>query len=135
VTRYLLDTNIVSDLIRHPRGLTAQRIAEVGEDLVCTSVIVTAELRFGAVKLGATRLAEQMEAVLARLEVLPFETPVDAAYADLRAALERRGMPIGGNDMLIAAHAMALGCTMVTDNVREFGRVEGLTIENWLRAA
>lgn len=131
--RHLLDTNIVSDLVRNPQGQVAARIAQVGEGAVCTSIIVAAELRFGAAKKGSPRLTAQLELVLAALEVLPFEAPADAAYGDLRARLEAAGTPIGGNDMLIAAHAISSGCSVVTDNEREFGRVDGLTVVNWLR--
>ena len=74
-----------------------------------------------------------MERTLATLEVLPFDAPADIHYGELRTKLEKRGTPIGANDMLIAAHALALGYTLVTDNVREFGRVDGLVIENWVR--
>jgi tRNA(fMet)-specific endonuclease VapC len=133
VTRYLLDTNIVSDLIRSPQGKIAGRIAEVGEKKVCTSIIVAAELRYGAAKRGASRLTAQMESVLGSLEVLPFETPSDIAYRDLRSRLEAAGTPIGANDLLIAAHAVALGYTIVTDNERGFSRVGDLRLENWLR--
>lgn len=131
--QHLLDTNIVSDLVRNPQGRIAARIAEVGEAAVCTSIIVAAELRFGAAKRGSTRLSEQLERVLGALQVLPFETPADAVYGRLRAALERAGTPIGGNDMLIAAHALSAGCSLVTDNTGEFTRVDGLTVLNWLR--
>lgn len=131
--RYLLDTNIVSDLIRAPQGRAAKRIQVVGEALVRTSIIVAAELRFGARKRGSPRLTERLEAVLAVMEVVPFEAPADEVYGQIRARLERAGTPIGGNDLLIAAHAMALGDTIVTDNEREFARVEGLSVENWLR--
>jgi tRNA(fMet)-specific endonuclease VapC len=133
VTRFLLDTNVVSDLVRNPQGKVASRIAEVGENGVCTSIIVAAELRFGVAKKGSARLARQLESVLVGLEVLPFEEPADAAYGDLRVQLEAKGTPIGGNDMLIAAHAIALGCAVVTDNEREFVRIENLTVVNWLR--
>lgn len=131
--RYLLDTNIVSDLVRNPRGRAAARIAKVGERRVATSVIVAAELRYGATKKGSPRLTAQLEAVLGALEVLPLEKPVDAVYGRLRTELERRGRLIGANDLLIAAHAVALGCTVVTDNTAEFARVKGLALENWLR--
>lgn len=131
--RHLLDTNILSDLVRNPQGTVAQRIAEIGEDAVCTSVIVAAELRYGASKKGSERLTAQLERVLAALPILPFEEPADVAYGELRAQLEAAGMPIGGNDMLIAAHAMASGCCVVTANDREFARVGGLTVVNWLR--
>jgi tRNA(fMet)-specific endonuclease VapC len=133
--RYLLDTNIVSDLIRNPQGRVAQHVRRVGEAQVCTSIIVAAELRYGAAKKGSPRLAAQLEAVLGVLDVLPFEAPADAAYGLLRARLEQAGRPIGGNDLLIAAQGVALGATIVTDNEREFGRIEGIPRENWLRQA
>jgi tRNA(fMet)-specific endonuclease VapC len=131
--RYSLDTNIVSDLIRNPQGRVAAAIGRVGEAEVCASIIVAAELRYGAEKKGSARLSAQLEAVLAALPILSFEPPADAAYGQIRARLERAGAPIGGNDLLIAAQAMALGLTMVTDNEAEFARVEGLKWENWLR--
>ena len=133
--RYLLDTNIVSDLIRNPRGRVTERIRAVGEAQVCSSIIVAAELRYGAAKRAAPRLTAQLEAVLGALEVLPFEAPADAVYGRLCTRLEGAGRPIGGNDLLIAAQAVALGCTMVTDNTREFARIDELACENWLRAA
>jgi tRNA(fMet)-specific endonuclease VapC len=131
--RYLLDTNIVSALIRDPQGRITPRIREVGEAQVCTSVIVAAELRYGASKKGSPRLAVQLEAVLSVLEILPFEAPADATYGLLRTRLERAGQPVGGNDLLIAAQALALGLILVTDKENEFGQIEGLACENWLR--
>jgi len=133
LTRYLLDTNIISDLVRNPQGKVASHIRRVGETQICTSIIVAAELRYGAAKKASPRLTAQLEAVLGVLEILPFETPADAAYGQIRTRLEQAGTPIGGNDLLIAAHAAALGCTLVTDNEAEFARVEGLLRENWLR--
>jgi tRNA(fMet)-specific endonuclease VapC len=133
--RYLLDTNIVSDLVRNPHGRITRRIREIGDAQVCTSIIVAAELRYGASKRGSQRLTAQLDAVLRALEVLPFEAPADLAYDALRARLERAGRPIGGNDMLIAAQAIALRYTVVTDNEREFARIDGLSCENWLREA
>jgi tRNA(fMet)-specific endonuclease VapC len=131
--RYLLDTNIVSDLVRNPQGRAAERIRRVGEVQVCTSIIVAAELRYGAAKRGSPRLARQLDAVLGVLDILPFEAPADAAYALIRTRLEQTGRPIGGNDLLIAAQAVALGQTIVTDNEGEFARIDGLIRENWLR--
>ena len=132
--RYLLDANVLSVLVRDPRGPITQRVRDVGEDNVCTSIIVASELRYGAAKKGSVRLLGQLEAVLNVIEVLPLEPPVDVVYGELRAQLEREGQPIGGNDLLIAAHALALGHTVVTDNEREFRRVSELLVENWLRA-
>jgi len=130
--RYLLDTNVVSDLVRHPQGRTAAKIAELGEDAVATSIIVAAELRYGAAKKGSARLASQLETILGAIEVIPFEAPADTAYGNARVALEAAGTPIGGNDLLIAAQALALDMVVVTNNEREFQRVVGLKIENWL---
>jgi tRNA(fMet)-specific endonuclease VapC len=131
--RYLLDTNILSDLVRNPRGMVASRIEEVGERFVSTSIIVAAELRYGAAKRGSARLSDQLETILRVLDILPFQQPADKIYARLRTDLEIKGQIIGGNDLLIAAHALALGRTIVTDNEREFARVSHLSIENWLR--
>ena len=133
--RYLLDTNIVSDLVRNPQGLVMQRIRQVGEAQVCTSIIVAAELCYGAARKGSAKLTAQLEAVLGTLEVLPFETPADETYGLLRARLEKAGQSIGGNDLLIAAQTVTLGYTLVTGNEREFARIDDLSCENWLRAA
>lgn len=133
MTQYLLDTNILSDLVRNPQGVVAERIAAAGEAQVATSVIVAAELRYGAEKKGSNRLSGQLESILSVLPVLPLEPPADIKYGILRTQLERKGTPIGGNDMLIAAQALALGSVLVTANEREFARVKGLQIENWLR--
>jgi len=130
--RYLLDTNIVSDLVRNPQGKVAQHIRKIGEARVCTSIIVAAELRYGTAKRGSPRLSAQLDLVLGAIEVLPFEAPADAAYGLLHTRLERVGKPIGANDLLIAAQALTLGYTIVSDNEREFARVEDLPRENWL---
>lgn len=135
MSRYLLDTNIVSDLVRHPQGRVAEQIRAVGEARICTSIIVAAELRYGATKKASPRLTAQLEAVLGAFDVLPFEAPADRAYGLIRARLEQGGGPIGGNDLLIAAQAVALGCTVVTDNRGEFARIGELPVENWLDPA
>ena len=131
--RYLLDTNIVSDLIRNPLGRVARHIRKVGEAQVCTSIIVAAELRYGATKRGSPRLSSQLEAVLGALAVVPFEVPADATYGLLRTRLEQVGRPIGANDLLIAAQTLSLGYTLVTDNEKEFAHVADLRRENWVR--
>ena len=132
--QFLLDTSVVSDLVKAPQGKCAARIATVGENNVCTSIIVVCELRYGAVKKNSTRLSRQLETVLSALEVVPFESPADTIYSKVRTRLEAAGTPIGGNDLLIASQALALGLTLVTDNESEFARVPGLTVENWLRS-
>ena len=132
--RYLLDTNILSDLVRNPQGAVVSEINRVGESMVCTSIVVAAELRFGARKRNSARLTRQVDAILLAITICPFEEPADQCYGQLRAALERQGKLIGPNDMLIAAHALALDCIMVTANQAEFARVPGLRVENWLAA-
>jgi len=132
--RYLLDSNTLSDLIRNPGGSVARRIAVVGEPTVCTSIVVACELRFGAAKKSSQSLSERVEEILETLEVLPLDRGADRRYAGIRSHLARLGTPIGPNDLLIAAHALALGLTLVTANVEEFGRVPQLSIENWLAA-
>jgi len=130
--RYLLDANILSDILRNPGGHAARRLAVVGEAVVCTSIVVACELRYGAAKKGSPKLSERVESILESLEVLPLEKGTDRRYAEVRAMLGRAGTPIGPNDLLIAAHTLALGLTLATDNVEEFSRVPDLSIENWL---
>jgi len=130
---YLLDTNTLSSLIRQPQGRVAERIEEVGEENVVTSVIVACELRYGAAKRGSRRLTKQVEAVLGALTVRALESDVERSYAAIRVALEKKGTLIGAHDMLIAAHARALDAVCVTDNVAEFARVPALKVENWVQ--
>jgi len=118
--RYLLDTNIISDLVRGPRGPVASRIAEVGEDSICTSIIVTTELRYGAEISGSKQISERVDLLLSALEVLPLEPPADRRYGELRHHLTRQGTPIGPNDRLIAVHALDDDLALVTANTREF---------------
>ena len=129
---YSLDTNILSDLVRHPQGVVAKKIAVVGENEICISIIVASELRFGAAKRNSARLSNQVETILAAMLVVPFDVPTDHEYAKLRQLLESSGNSIGPNDLLIAAQARANGQILVTNNVREFTRVPSLQVENWL---
>lgn len=130
--RYLLDTNVLSELLKHPAGAIGARIATIGEETVCTSIVVACELRYGAAKKGSPALSERVDQLLSAIEVLPLDEGVDAKYGDIRTVLEKAGTPIGANDYLIAAHALATDLTLVTDNVGEFSRVPGLAVENWL---
>jgi tRNA(fMet)-specific endonuclease VapC len=133
MTHYLLDTNIVSDLVRNPQGPIVAHLRKAGESRVATSILVASELRYGAEKKGSPRLTIQLESVLVALQVLPFESPADEFYGRIRVELEALGKPIGSNDLLIAAQALSLGHILVTDNTRQFSRVRGLKVENWLR--
>lgn len=129
---WMLDTNALSELIRDPRGPVMQRLSDVAPDVVCTSIVVACELRFGAQRKGSAVLTERVNALLDAMAVLPFDEPADAHYADIRATLERAGTPIGSHDMLIAAHARSRALTLVTHKLREFQRVPGLKLEDWL---
>ena len=129
---YSLDTNILSDLVRHPQGVVAKKIAMAGENEICISIIVAAELRFGAAKRNSARLSNQVETILAAMLVVPFDVPTDREYAKLRQLLESSGNSIGPNDLLIAAQARANRQILVTNNVLEFTRVPSLQVENWL---
>jgi tRNA(fMet)-specific endonuclease VapC len=129
--RYLLDTNICIyvinrkpvEVFRHFEGLSAGEIA--------VSSITGAELAYGVAKSGSTRNRQALEKFLIPLDILPFDAVAMHQYGQLRAQLEKQGTPIGPLDMLIAAHALTLGCTLVTNNLREFERVPGITLENW----
>lgn len=131
--QYLLDTNILSDLVKHPSGVVARRIAEVGKQQICMRIIVAGELRFGVEKSDSIRLAHSLEQILAAMEILPLEIPCENSYAKIRTHLEQAGTPIGANDLLIAAQALMLNLSVVTANERKFSRVPGLTVENWLK--
>jgi tRNA(fMet)-specific endonuclease VapC len=130
--RYLLDTNVLSHLIRNPSGPVFDRLKSILPATACTSIIVSAEIRFGLCKGASEKLKSQAEKVLEVLDILPLERPVDQYYGKIRALLNQAGQPIGGNDLFIAAHALALNLTLVSANVREFSRVPDLRVENWL---
>ena len=130
--RYSLDTNNLSDLVRQPQGAVAGRIEEVGEETICTSIIVAAELRFGAEKSDSDKLVDRVNMILSAIDILPLESPADREYGKLRHYLSRKGTLIGPNDMLIAAQALSAGLIAVTANTGELSRVPGLSVENWL---
>ena len=130
--KYLFDTNILSNLIKQPSGLLAQKIKDLDENSFCTSIIVACELRYGALKKGSKELSTKIELLLANIIVLPLDGEVDRHYGLIRAALEKQGTPIGANDLLIAAHSLALNTLLITANENEFRRVPGLKVENWL---
>ncbi|MBT2321202.1 PIN domain-containing protein [Variovorax paradoxus] len=135
----LLDTNIISELMRHPGGKVAAQIQKLArerpDDRICTSAVVDCELRFGVARKGSARLADAYGRAMSVIDVRDLPPSAAPIYADVRAQLEQLGMPIGANDLLIAAHALALDATLVTDNEDEFRRVPGLVVENWLRPA
>lgn len=128
----MLDTNAMSELMRQPRGSIQRRLRFIDRDGACVSIITAAELRYGASKSGRSDISTAVEGALQAVVVMPFDLPADALYAELRIHVERLGLPIGPNDLLIAAHALTLDLTLVTANIREFSRVPGLRVENWL---
>ena len=131
--RYLLDTNIVSDMMNNPQGRVMASIAEIGEDSVFTSILVVSEIRYGIEKRGSQKLAIRLQEILEGLPVERFEAPADEHYAFIRNATKKKGTSVGQMDLLIAAHALALDAILVTGNEREISYVPGLKIENWLK--
>lgn len=130
--RYLLDTNACVDYLtgRFPGVLERIRRSSPGD--LCISSVVVAELRYGADRsVSRRRNHQRLDVLTAEIQCADFNLAAAAAYGRVRAALEAQGTPIGPNDMLIAAHALALGLTLVTHNLREFERVEGLAVESW----
>lgn len=130
--RYLLDTNICIYIInRRPPGVFAHFEAlRAGE--VAISSITGSELHFGVARSGSSRNLLALEKFLAPLVIAPFDATAMHHYGTLRHRLDAQGTPIGAMDMLIAAHALALNITLVTNNLREFSRVPGLKLENWV---
>lgn len=131
--KYLLDTNIISSVVKFPEGPAALKLRQVVDEEVGTSIIVCAELRFGCRKTGARRLEREYEIFFDSIRVEDWCGPLDFTYADIRAAVERAGTSVGAMDLLIATHAMALDAILVTGNEREFSYVPGLKVENWLK--
>jgi tRNA(fMet)-specific endonuclease VapC len=133
---YLLDTNILSDMMRNPTGLAAQQfrttLSKSDAADISMSVIVQCELLFGLRRRAHPRWQTHYELLLRSVTVRPLDSEVAVQYANLRTLLEGAGTPIGANDTLIAAHALALGATLVSADA-EFTRVPGLQVENWLQ--
>jgi tRNA(fMet)-specific endonuclease VapC len=131
----MLDTNIVSNLLRHPKGPVFEVVRRVGQEAVCLSIVTAAELRYGCERRASPRLTAAVETLLEMIAVEPFGPPADRRYGALRAHLAAAGTPIGANDLLIAAQALSLGTVLVTHNMREFARVPGLDLEDWIADA
>jgi tRNA(fMet)-specific endonuclease VapC len=131
--RYLLDTNILSDVIKNPQGPIAIRISAMDKNDLFTSIIVAAEMRYGVAKKKSNTLTSRVDLLLQTLYVAPLDMDADRYYGQIRMQLEQQGTIIGANDMLIAAHAFSLDAVLITDNTCEFERIKGLKIQNWLR--
>lgn len=131
--RYMLDTNICIYIIKHKPESVYTKLKKIQPEDVCISSITYSELSYGVEKSEQTdrnRLA--LTLMLSNIDIKAFDAVAAEEYGDIRARLEKAGTPIGFLDMLIAAHAKALGCTLVTNNGKEFSRVEGLRVENWV---
>ena len=131
--RYMLDTNICIYIIKHKPESVYTKLKKIQPEDVCISSITYSELAYGVEKSEQTdrnRLA--LTLMLSNIDIETFDAVAAEEYGDIRARLEKAGTPIGSLDMLIAAHAKALGCTLVTINGKEFSRVEGLRVENWV---
>lgn len=134
-TTYLLDTNIISHMMRYPQGVAAQRVLQFATQgasvQLCTSVVVDCELRFGLQRRSNPQWHLRFEAAMATLEICPLTPEVSAFYAKLRFSLEQQGQPMGPNDMLIAAHALSMKATLVSADTA-FKRLPDLGVVNWL---
>ena len=130
---YLLDTNILSHILKEPKGSAAIKLRNVGSNKIFTSIIVAAELQFGIKKKASNKLSHRVKQLSEAIEILDFKPPADVHYGEIRNQLQKAGTPIGPNDLLIAAHALSENLIMVTDNIREFERVPNLLVENWLQ--
>lgn len=134
--RYMLDTDTCSYIMKRSNDLVLKRLQKIPVDDVCISVITKSELLFG-IEMSLRRQQDEaaLEAFLRYVDVLDFPDEASLHYVRIRADLKNRGVMIGSNDLLIAAHARSLGLTLVTNNTQEFGRVRSLVIENWTTRA
>jgi len=131
--RYMLDTNICSYVLRSRPPSVKARFDEAGDAALAISSVVLAELLYGAARHPkAVAIRREIADLVSRLAVLPWDEAAAQDYGILRAALERAGRPIGAMDMMIAAHARSAGLTLVSNDVRHFDRVEGLSVANWV---
>ncbi len=132
---YMLDTNICIDIIRKKNARLVTKLSSFSPGEICLSTIVLAELEFGAAKCrDSVKNTRALIKFCAPFGILPFDNDAAYAYGYVRCQLESKGTPIGPMDTLIAAHALALDATLVTNNMREFKRVKGLKLENWIRS-
>ncbi len=129
---YLLDTNVIGEIARNPQGDVANRVAALPSDDYGINSIVACEIEYGLAKRGSSRLRQQIEPILEAIAVFELPSDIAAHYGQIRVELEKHGTPIGPNDLLIAAHGLASGLSVVTGNEKEFRRVQGLNVENWL---
>jgi len=132
---YLLDTNVIADLAHNPQGIAASRLAKLSDDTFGINAVIASEIEYGLEKRGSMKLRRQVEAILSTMPLLEFPANIARHYGRIRVELERKGSPIGPYDLLIAAHGVASGITVITRNDREFRRVRSLKVENWVKAS
>jgi len=128
---YLLDTNIIGEIARNPQGDTAARVAALSPEEFGINPIIACEIEYGLSKRNSAKLRRQVETILGAIAVFELPLNISTHYGKIRVDLEKRGMPIGPNDLLIAAHGLASDLTVITGNEKEFRRVQGLCVENW----
>ncbi|MGH9392400.1 MAG: type II toxin-antitoxin system tRNA(fMet)-specific endonuclease VapC [Vicinamibacteria bacterium] len=129
----MLDTNICIYIIKQQPPRVIEKLLATRANDMAISVITVAELRYGASKSARSKQNhEALDQFLLPFTISPFEKPAASAYGELRAALEKKGRPIGPLDMLIAAQALSLGVRLITNNTKEFRQVPGLRVENWV---
>lgn len=131
--RYLLDTNVVGFHIRESSSALRRRLRRIDASSVALSVVTEMEIRYGLARNPGLRIASLVEAFLAGMTILPLDSEVASTYAQVRAHLESKGTPIGPLDLMIGAHAVSIGATLVTNNVKEFRRIRGLRVVDWTR--
>jgi tRNA(fMet)-specific endonuclease VapC len=132
VSLFLLDTNILTELARNPFGASSHKLKVAGSHNTFTSIIVAGEVRYGIQRHPAMKLLRQMEQIMETIEIRPLPLSAIDTYSVLRTSLDSRSLPISGNDMWIAAHAIAEDAVLVSNNIREFSRIPNLKVENWM---
>ena len=131
--RYMLDTNMCSYILKNHPAAVKQKFEEVGAGAICISAIVLAELYYGAARHPkGIVIRREIDNFVSRLNVIPWDENAADHYGSIRASLEKAGTPVGAMDMLIAAHAKSCAATLVTNNLREFDRIKGLAVVNWI---
>jgi tRNA(fMet)-specific endonuclease VapC len=132
MTRYLLDTNVISDAVRNPGGAVDAALRQHGNDEIGTSIVVRGEILFGLNRNANVKGRQRLDMFLQAINVWALESPVDEIYGDIRASMERQGEPMSANDLWIAAHSLTLDATLITGD-QAFSMVPGLKVENWMR--
>jgi tRNA(fMet)-specific endonuclease VapC len=130
---YMLDTNTCIYILKRRPKEVLEKFVKIRRDQICLSIVTYAELKYGAERSSSKKMnLEIIEEFAARLNVLLWDEDAANQYAKIRHYLEKKGTPIGNMDLMIASHALSRGCRLVTNNKKEFNRVPGIKVENWL---